>query len=210
MPKGPGRVGSALWGTTSTAPNPHSDKILAVDPGFVNCGLAWFERGVTLAAGERGWRCLDARRFDPLSALEVIRDWLPRNDNKATLVVEEFRLYPWMMQQQGFSAMGTSEMIGIIRWLHLEVLRGNGHERVGWDFASSAPVLMLQGAILKKRGEAYMRREGIEHVGKNIHARDAELHGWAFVDLIGPRLAERRRKEGRQSKRLQAELAKEE
>lgn len=104
--------------------NPNKRNIFAVDPGEVYCGFAWVRLyraaphqcdcpfGCSSDGAVRIRHCVT---FSP--PLELF-NYLEANLRHAgVLVIEEFRLYPWMARQQGFSTFGTSETIGVCKWL---------------------------------------------------------------------------------------------
>lgn len=66
---------------------------------------------------------------------------------------------------QGGSPQTTAQTIGAIR--------------AACDWCGIEPVEQLR--TQKTAGIARMGRFGIEHTGKNQHARDAETHGWYYV-----------------------------
>lgn len=147
--------------------------MLAVDPGSRNTGLARFS--ISLVNGEQK---LDMST----STLRVPKEWDVRSPEAFDwmmdafmqlfeqqrfddVVVEMFRLYPWKSEQQGFSNMATSQLIGVLRCL-CTMYETPCH---------------LQGAQWKEAGAAKMRLFGRSHVGRNLHERDAEVHGWLWL-----------------------------
>ena len=123
--------------------------------------------------------------MDPWDCLEKIQ--LQILTQEATVfVVEEYRLYPDMMQQQGMSSLGVVETIGAIKWF---ILAQNEPERLA---------LVMQQASIKDAGCrrlngacARVPRKGIQHdpavhVGTNVHSRDAESHGTYWVQVKLP------------------------
>lgn len=155
------RTGTAFPTAPVLVPNPA--RLLAVDPGSVHCGMAWFD------VDRSGWGCYETRKVGPVECLEAVQEWC--SSRPGVLVVEEFRLYPWALQQQGFSALGVVEVIGALRWVHFERFR-------------TTVQLEMQGAFVKERGERYMALHGIEHQGTNQHMRDAEAHGWYRIGQL--------------------------
>src|SRR5262245_57390998 len=98
---GPGRIGSAFHATTTDFVEPGDvRRMLVIAPGFVHTGLASFERTDT-------WRCQRAWKMAPLDAIAYVEGWLDGSRPGDLLVIESYVLYPWRMEQQGFSAMGT-------------------------------------------------------------------------------------------------------
>lgn len=161
------RAGVRRTGTAFPTPQveaANATRLLAVDPGSVHNGLAWFDCDVD------GWACVGTRKQSPVECVRDVQAFL-QDPTPAILVIEEFRLYPWAMQKQGFSSLGVVETIGALRWLHYEI--GRDHVR-----------LEMQGAFIKDRGAAFMARAGVEHIGPNVHTRDAEAHGWFKVGQL--------------------------
>lgn len=130
------------------------------------------------------WPCLEARTVDPWECLALIQRQvlLP---GATVFVIEEYRLYPDKLQQQGFSSVGTSEVIGAIKWF---VMAQEEPERFGVVMQSAG----IKDAGCRRLGGDCHRlpRQGLTHdrdvhVGSNIHSRDAESHGvyWTRVKL---------------------------
>lgn len=136
--------------------------ILAIDPGEIHCGVAEF----------RFKQCTWASEMTPDLLYASMRRRARERGYRRTyelVVIEEFRLYPWVMQQQGFSRIETVEVIGILKYLC-----GRWH----------VPVVM-QGASVKKITEGQLRARGVTLRSvterKGGHAKDAELHGWHWI-----------------------------
>lgn len=183
--KGPGRIGSAFHATASTVLPPQCRTFTAVDPGFTKGGLAEF-RNITPLMDFESWVCIKAWKPKPMELIEWVIEAMRTRD----IVMEEYRLYPWSMEQQGFSSLGTPEVIGVIRYAHWKQVQE------GLTFA-----LVLQGAHVMKPAETILGREGIKLIGKNKDARAAELHGWwAIHNMTNP--AARRRANQRAQQRL--------
>lgn len=159
-----------------------ANSLLAIDPGSVHCGMAWF-------VSDGGWHVSETIDVSPLECLEQTRDWV-HEDGPGVLVVEGFQLYPNMLQEQGLSRMGTPEVIGALKWLYLS--------EAHYDLA-----FYEQGASLKQHGCAYMNtiaggqcfrgykggqmmwiHDPDVHVGTNPHKRDAEAHGWFRIKKL--------------------------
>ena len=138
-------------------------RVLAIDPGDVHVGMAYFEDP----------RCLEAWEYAPDQALDYVRDML-RCGRIDTLVIEEFRLYPWRARAQAFSQMLTCEMIGALkiawRWYGVD----NGIE------------LAVQSAQIKEPTSNILRARKVPSVAKRSraggHAFDAELHGHYYLE----------------------------
>lgn len=161
---------------------------LAIDPGDVHQGTAYFE--------------LDCR-YNPETEVgdwTLIRHWtrdlsragllkLVETADVGALVVEEFRLYPEMARQQGYSDFKTSKMIGVLEYI--------GEQR--------DTKVYLQGAGLKRKARRIGERLGFpgkerwigtgrgrywgwDFDGPSQHERDATAHGtwWAFRNEGSP------------------------
>ena len=140
--------------------------VLAVDPGDVHCGVAVFVAGACRWTGEMGqddlmdWLGVGAALYAP-GALA----W-------DAIVCESFKLYPGKASAQSWSTMATVEMIGKLR----EYCR----HRPGTEF-------VLQPASIKKGSAARLRAHGVVLTsrGSGGHAKDAELHGWHYLEGVG-------------------------
>lgn len=137
--------------------------VLAVDPGEKHVGVAAWA-GALVEAQE-----IEAREALPFAyaALESMRDKV-----RVTLVIEEFRLYPHRAGPQTWAKMGTSEMIGALKWSAMQL-------DVEW---------VEQPASIKESTRRQLKARGIRQVGKGPHARDAELHLYYYLlreQLIG-------------------------
>jgi hypothetical protein len=131
---------------------------ICIDPGDRFCGVALYT-----AEGECYATLLYDNEHDTLYGSLV--HWLS-NKVIAQGVLEEFRLYPDKMQQQGYSEMKTPEVIGVIKYL----------------FGLAEIDLRMQGASIKKPSRAHMRAKGIKYVGGAVHEHDAEEHGYYFFN----------------------------
>lgn len=171
--------------------------LLAVDPGDRHCGLARFKVRPGPTDKDR-WRArltwsteltpaqlvaVMENQAWPDAALRDLPELTPETID--VLVVEEFRLYPWMAREQGYSDFKTPRLIG-----KLELLA---------DWAGVP--LYLQGASIKKPSVATARRLVMDcdrpgedlpelvkltsgrydFVGRNQHVRDAIAHGWYWL-----------------------------
>lgn len=154
-------------------------RIIAIDPGEIHNGLArWrFER----EAGGGPWRpeLLGSQELSPDGLIDTVESEIGAVD---ALVVEEFRLYPWMAREQGYSGFPTVERIGVLRYLARQ----------------AGVAFVLQGASVKKmavqnaQGYGFPLRKlqggRMDFPGRNQHCRDAEAHGfWFFYhDELSP------------------------
>lgn len=127
---------------------------LSFDPGAVHVGMATMQ----------GLRCVQAVEYDPQGAYRVLESALSEGNGPVEeVIIEEFRLYPWKLQEQGFREMLTSECIGVLKYIC---------DRAG-------VVWVQQPASIQKVTEARMKEQGVRLVsrGNGPHAKSAELHG---------------------------------
>lgn len=150
---------------------------LAIDPGDKHQGVAYFEIDISVGEGrsvKRWW----TRDLSRASLIKLVED-----ASVDALVVEEFRLYPEMAREQGYSDFATPKMIGVLEYL---------------ADVRNIPIY-LQGASLKRKsrrigersgfpgkvrmlGAGRSRYRGWDFDGPSQHERDATAHGvwWAF------------------------------
>lgn len=130
--------------------------IVAFDPGDEHVGVA----------------IVDVVKRECVMAVEMTPDgaaaWLEQKLAAGAfyeVVIEKFVLYPWLAQQQAWSEMKTSQLIGEMRG----VCKRYGMEP------------RMQGADIKKAATKILRAKQIKSVAKRDraggHALDAELHG---------------------------------
>lgn len=145
-------------------------RILAIDPGEKHCGLAYFEDT------DSEWHVVSSWEEEPDECVMTAYR-LMTEEGLNVLVVEEFRLYPWKSEQQGFSQIKTVEVIGVLRYLHMRaaaLLEGHG--------ALPVTEWREQGASIKKPTAAICNAKGIKTTPKsNRHMKDAQLHGWYYI-----------------------------
>ena len=141
--------------------------ILAIDPGDVHIGLAYFH-DTWDEAGDLGWRCVEAYEYTREQLYhQLLRGLI--DDNWDAVVVERFNLYPEVAMKLTGQEMFTSEAIGAIE---LACLRA-GIPMVKQPAAWQQPALGL------------LRQLGLKSTAKlnkaGPHALSAELHGWAYL-----------------------------
>lgn len=148
-----------------------SKALLAIDPGGEHCGMALFEP-FDGEGSEAGWICARTWELDPEECKDSIVDWV--SSGVATVVVEEFRLYPWLAKQQAFQQFEVVEVIGVIKWL-CRVLKEEGQQ----------VEVVMQGASIKEPTQKILRAKKVASRAKQDrsggHAKDAELHGWHYI-----------------------------
>jgi hypothetical protein len=121
--------------------------VVSIDPADKHVGVCFW----------LGGSIIEAKTITPIQMCEIIE--VTQFD---AVVIEEFRLYPWMAQNLGFNDMKTSQMIGALKFLA---------NRIG------SPVHM-QPASIKKPAFARMKAEGFEMPKGTQHAKDAVAHGF--------------------------------
>lgn len=136
-------------------------EVLGIDPGGEYCGMALFEES------DEGWACTEAWQATPQQCVEEARVWYER---RADIVVEEFRLYPWLAKQQSFKTFPEVEVIGCIK-LVTGGLRTHA--------------CIMQQASIKEPTVSQLRARRIKSKSKQDgaggHAFDAETHGWHYI-----------------------------
>ncbi len=126
--------------------------LFAIDPGEKHCGWAEFRDNKLWSSGE----CTPDEMYA----------WLEESTRFDQVVMEEYRVYPWLLQQHGYSTVPTIEVIGVIKY----ICRCRGLS------------LETQPATIKKVVAA---RFGKRLSSRNRHARDAEMHGLYYLGTRG-------------------------
>ena len=140
-------------------------QLLAIDPGGAHCGMAWYQDGT----------CVRVEEHTPDVCVDLAHHWMLQ-PHAQVLIIEEFRLYPWMADTQSFSTFATVEIIGALktarRWVapHIE--------------------LVMQPASIKQptRKIAAARHHRLLAIKTNagIHCQDAELHAYHYTERHTP------------------------
>jgi hypothetical protein len=134
--------------------------VLAIDPGGVHCGMAWYFEG----------QCMLVEEHEPADCVDLTAHWLRQTGGKA-LVIEEFRLYPWLAAQQSFSTFETVEVIGSLKTVH--------------RWLGGGTALAMQPASIKEPTRKIMRARNQTVLASQskagIHCADAELHGYYYT-----------------------------
>lgn len=181
-------------------------QLIAVDPGDVHCGVAFFVH----ADNEWGWECTATEEFTPDDFLDALAEtFIDQDPEWQFLVYEKFRLYADKARLQTGSEFPTAQTIGVIRWLGRAHTRHAAEHRSALESGNLAtcqraggtcdparfggrgryvgPVeLACQPADIKKPTAGILRTRGIRSVAKREgdklgHRVDAELHGWYFI-----------------------------
>jgi len=136
-----------------------SDLFWAIDPGESKCGVAIFQGG----------RCVQALRSVPDECLDKLWEHTGYEHPETTprgVVLEAFNLRADLAAMQTGSEMGTSQMIGAVRW----VCRNRG-----------VPVVMQtpsQAHSLERKAPfASWPQRRFASYGQGRDAKMAELHG---------------------------------
>lgn len=150
------------------------DLFWAIDPGESKCGVAVFVEG----------HCAQAVKSTPDQCLDKLWEHLSRPPDATRpvgLVVEQFALRADLAAAQTGSQMGTSQMIGAIRWMarhhgvpvHMQTPRQ----------AHSMKTLSPLDVRPQRRWTSY---------GQGADAKMAELHGMFRISTSMPSEAARR------------------
>lgn len=143
-------------------------RILAIDPGGVHVGMATFEDGGCTRAWEEA----------PANSLDYVRRALAAGEVDV-LIIEEFRLYPWLAQTMSYSDFPTVQLIGAIKFLWATC------GATVFDGEKTTCELVMQAATIKDPTRNVLRGRGIKSQAKKSkaggHAADAELHGWHWM-----------------------------
>lgn len=85
------------------------------------------------------------------------------------IVMEEFRLYPWLASSQGFNTFPAIEVIGVIKYLAAKV----------------DTEVFMQKATVMREGRAAANRHGVPMVQRKLGSGKGAYKGWDF-DIPGP------------------------
>lgn len=134
-------------------------RIVAIDPGDVHTGIAVFSGG----------RCQFTITTDRIGLFDGLGVWsasfCPDSLRFDAVVMEEFRLYSDKAPALTGSHLETVEIIGAMR----ERCR-----REGLKFVT-------QPAAIKRATKGMLKQRGIALIGGDVHARDAEVHGYYYL-----------------------------
>lgn len=155
---------------------------LAVDPGDVHQGVAYFELDCAFDEGTQtgNWSMIRhwTRDLNRRSLFKLVED-----GSIDALVIEAFRLYPELAREQGYSEFLTSQTIGVLRYI------ADGREipytiQGGSTKKQARRIGERQGFPGKIRmlGTGRNRYRGWDFDGPSQHERDATAHGvwWGF------------------------------
>lgn len=153
--------------------------LLSIDPGDTHCGMAFWAQCVWTDTGW-GWECVHTAEMTPAECLHTVRGVCESRIVDA-IIVEEFKLYPGKAEQQAFSQLQTSQLIGGIK--------------ATWGWYGNHTELVEQSASIKKPAKAIARAKKYRSTARRQktgdHCVDAEVHGFYYTHKT---LAERAEK----------------
>lgn len=180
----------------------HLTRLVAVDPGDVHVGVAFFETWGDPDADE-GWECVDTQEMSPEEFEEALPETLVDNEIDI-FVFEKFLLYADKAGAQTGSEFRTSQMIGVLNFL-LRIHNRHAHEheraiadgklmtceqpggmcndprRIPRPVEVARQLAAIQNptrGILKSRGIKSTAKKNGDKLG---HQVSAELHGWYYL-----------------------------
>lgn len=186
---------------------PDAPITIAIDPGDVHAGMAFFADDDAL---EHGQYCYYACEVTPEQCTDIVAEMVVAG-RVHTLIFERFRLYGDKSEMQKGSEFLTSQMIGVLKW----ICRHQNEHAEGHAQQNADPRILLnctqdgdckegrevqtvrvvgQMADIKKPAFGRLRRLHIRSWAKantdqvhaetkkcadgRCHAVDAEVHGW--------------------------------
>lgn len=180
-------------------------QLIAVDPGDVHVGVAFFETDEPdpwTGEGGADWACVDTQEWEPMEFADALGETMFEGSLN-TLVYERFRLYADKAPEQTGSEFETSQLIGILKYLvRLNNNHVAKHHQVNDIEGRYLPCEMQGGgctprlkmrhvnlvgqmADIKKPTTGVLRSRKIKSTAKRQktggHCVDAELHGWHFI-----------------------------
>lgn len=186
--------------------------MIAVDPGDVHVGVAFFETWLP-PEDDEGWECVDTQELTPEEFQDALLETMLDGDIDI-LVYEKFRLYEDKKDVQVGSEFLTSQLIGVIKylWRAQEIHATNHDEAMAAGKLLTCQLqgqacadpnrrsfkhieLVKQGAEIQTPTKGILRHKKIKSTAKRNkdtagHQVSAELHGWYY-------LLEGRKKAGR-------------
>lgn len=192
------------WSEGWTEPQPPKVNLLAVDPGDIHVGVAFFECDETRQEDPTAWECIDTQEMTPVEFEDALIQSILDGDIDI-LVFERYLLDPTKLEAQINSELRTAQLIGVIRYLHrMQMIHVRNHERarktgallqceqVGWSChdpkrRSYAPILLVgQTSSILKPTRGIMRAKGVKSTAKRNgdklgHQLAAELHGLHWI-----------------------------
>lgn len=180
--------------------------LIAVDPGDVHVGVAFFQtEDPDPWSGQGGgdWECVDTQEWTPNEFADGLAETMLVGEID-TIVFERFRLYADLAAEQTGSEFLTSQLIGVIKYLvRINNLHAQRHQEAegkgaylpcemrGGMCAGSQGAkirtinLVGQGADIKKPTAGVLKSKKMKSTAKRLkaggHCFDAELHGWHYI-----------------------------
>lgn len=141
--------------------------MVAVDPGGRHVGVTMY----TDEHEDGNWTCDWSKEFTP----QEFEDWLSEHMILGTiniLVVEEWILFASLAAEQTGSDMPTSQLIGVIKYIHRMT-------KAQWPMGECD--LVFQSVQIKVPTRSLLRSRGVKswakaHKVTGDHVLDAELH----------------------------------
>lgn len=158
-------------------------KVLAIDPGHT-CGVAIVRLGKTVQVPNTVESVSPGHVVDLLERPTVPgREW-------DIVIVEEFRLYPWLARSQAFSDFKTVEVIGVIKYLTAKhnlplYMQQAGIKKEARSLAEDHGWPMVERSLGSGKGK--YRGPDFDFRGQQ-HGRDALAHAvyWAWRNPHSP------------------------
>lgn len=194
-------VNEEAWHVTLPGPvlSAAGDLMIAVDPGDVHCGVAFFEQVKTTGAKAKQWECVWTQEYYPDEWLDVLMRILVENRLRR-LVYERWRLYADKASVQTGSEFVSTQVIGVMRWA---VRKQNEHARLHVlypperlscvvkdktctaDYRPQSVDMIGQLADIKKPTQNILNYKKIRSLAAKMktgqHCKDAEMHGWHWL-----------------------------
>lgn len=146
------------------------DLFWSIDPGESKCGVAVFVQG----------RCAQAVRSTPDECLDKLWEHLSYSGRTRPvgIVLEQFALRADLAAAQTGSQMGTSQMIGAIRWMAR-------HHGVPVHMQTPRQAHSINGATSRLSFRDWPQRK-YRSYGQGADAKMAELHGYFRISTSMP------------------------
>lgn len=135
--------------------------LVAVDPGEEHVGIALFDMELP-----DEWWVQTALTLAPDAAIDRLWDMMLQRQIRH-LVVEEWRVHPGN-SGAAWSTCKTAEVIGALRYRARSL---------------DTPFDTIPPRVKKPMG-GWVRRTNTPLIGDTVHARDAELIGWACINGV--------------------------
>lgn len=137
-------------------------RLIAIDPGGYDTKTKTTGVATWANVPGVGYELVTATSMFAVDMLRMLFD----DTQRPTIVYEGWRSTPY---GRGGSTEPTARTIGALQWIcdmrNLPATQQWPHD--------------------KPRALAWMAKQGIECVGRNQHARDAEMHGWLWLSRNG-------------------------